>query len=262
MAGNIMQLAVFAIVTILGGVSSHTYHLGTCPKVEAMDDFQMSKFLGIWYVVQKTSTGSSCLANNYTVDHESGGYLLEQTSQHLILGLTSLDHTYRYTGKLSVPRPNVPAKMQVNFPLSVAGSATYTVFATDYENYAGIFTCQKLTFAHRQSASILSRKRTLEKQYVDKLRNKLSSYGIDPFDLSIIDQSGCPTEEGVNINIDSNTFSAGSIAGVVRTAGDKLGDGIETLASGAKTVYHTVQNKRDREELSSGATSNEAEWLP
>ena len=53
--------------------------------------------------------------------------------------------------------------------LGVAGSAAYTVFATDYDNYAGIFTCQKLTFAHRQSATILSRRRDLDKIYLDKV---------------------------------------------------------------------------------------------
>jgi hypothetical protein len=41
---------------------------------------------------------------------------------------------------------------------------------TDYDNYAGVFTCQKLAFAHRQSASILSRSPNLDKIYMDKVR--------------------------------------------------------------------------------------------
>jgi len=41
---------------------------------------------------------------------------------------------------------------------------------TDYNNYAGVFTCQKMAFAHRQSASILSRLPNLDKVYVDKVR--------------------------------------------------------------------------------------------
>jgi hypothetical protein len=41
---------------------------------------------------------------------------------------------------------------------------------TDYNNYAGVFTCQKMAFAHRQSASILSRLPNLDKMYVDKVR--------------------------------------------------------------------------------------------
>lgn len=55
------------------------------------------------------------------------------------------------------------------FP-GVAGSATYTVMATDYTKYAAVFTCQKLAFAHRRSATILSRTKELDRIYVDKVR--------------------------------------------------------------------------------------------
>lgn len=55
------------------------------------------------------------------------------------------------------------------FCKGVAGSASYTVFATDYDIYGAIFTCQKLAFANRQSATILSRKKTLDKMYLDKV---------------------------------------------------------------------------------------------
>lgn len=40
---------------------------------------------------------------------------------------------------------------------------------TDYDTFAGIFTCQKLAFAHRQSATLLSRTKDLDKLYVDKV---------------------------------------------------------------------------------------------
>lgn len=145
--------------------------------------------LGLWYVIQKTSTGSSCLVYNYTRGEEPGEYTIEQNSQHFALGLTPLKHQYRYVGRLTVPEPATPARMTVKFPLStalfystfekkniiwiffsgVAGDASYTVFSTDYENYAAIFTCQKIAFSHRQSISILSRHKTLDKMYLDKV---------------------------------------------------------------------------------------------
>lgn len=53
--------------------------------------------------------------------------------------------------------------------LDPIGESDFTIFMTDYETYAGIFTCQKLTFAHRQSATLLSRTRDLDKLYVDKV---------------------------------------------------------------------------------------------
>lgn len=141
---------------------------------------------------------------------------------------------------------------------------------TDYDNYAAIFSCQKLTgVAHRQSVSILSRTRSLDKLFVDKIRSRISSYGIDPFDLSIINQKDCPkdTDEGVNINIDDDTFSAQSVAGVVRKAGEKIGDGIEYVATGAKNLYNKASDKLEESHQTTDKSGKvlqhpDSEWLP
>ncbi|XP_016839918.1 apolipoprotein D isoform X2 [Nasonia vitripennis] len=226
---------------------AHSYHLGACPVVEPLAGFQMSRFLGIWYVVQKTSTASKCITYNYTRGDEPGEYSITQDSDIPILGLTSLKHEYHYTGALSVPEPSVPARMTVRFPLSVAGSASHVVFATDYENYAGIFTCQKLAFAHRQSATILSRTRDLDKAYIDKVRAKLSSFGVDPFDLSIITQTNCPRgNNSLDVNVDPHTFSAENIGSVVRKAGEKIGDGVEWIGHQGSKVYHKIAGTEDK----------------
>ncbi|EFA05391.1 apolipoprotein D [Tribolium castaneum] len=259
-------LAGLALLAGFWGCDGHTYHLGGCPNIEPMPAFSMKKMLGIWYVVQKTSTASTCITYNFTETEEPGEYLLEQTSQHFVLGLTPLKHEYHYTGRLSIPDDAVPGRMKVRFPLSVAGSASYTVFMTDYDTYAGIFTCQKLGFAHRQSATILSREKTLEQIYIDKIRSKLAAANIDPFDLSIISQKNCPKgENGTNINIDDETFSAHSVAGVIKKAGEKIGDGVEYVAGGAKKVYNKVAENigDDKDEKSKLVTINpNAEWLP
>lgn len=76
-----------------------------------------------------------------------------------------------------------------------------------------------------------------------QLRNKLASYNVDPFDLSIINQSGCPKEgedAGLNIHIDPDTFSAQSIGSAVRRAGSAVGDGVEKAVGGIKKVGNAV----------------------
>lgn len=253
-------------------VQAHSYSLGTCPMVEPATDFKMDRMLGIWYVIQKTSTGSSCIIYNFTRLPEPDEYQIEQISQHFALGLTPLEHEYHYTGHLTVKDPSVPAKMTVRFPLSVAGSAAYTVVMSDYENYAAIFTCQKLAFAHRQSTTILSRQKTLDKLYVDKIRQRLASFNIDPYELSIISQKNCPTknESAVNIGIDGETFSPKSIGNVFKKAGEKIGEGVEYISEGAKKVYHKVTDDDDvpqpanvRPDSGKYVTMNpQAEWLP
>ncbi|KZC13376.1 PREDICTED: apolipoprotein D-like [Dufourea novaeangliae] len=253
---------------------AHTYHTGACPLVEPMQGFQMNRFLGVWYVIQKTTTASKCITYNYTRGEEPGEYVITQDSDHPILGLTPLKHEYHYTGELSVPEPSIAARMQVRFPLSVAGSASHVIFATDYDNYAGIFTCQQVAFIHRQSATILSRRRDLDMSYVEKLRQKLSNFGVSPYDLSIISQTGCPKGNNtLDINIDPNTFSAENIGNVVRKAGQKLGDGVQYVASAGSKVYHKLtgneqKNTSSRPEentraaITGGYETNEVEWIP
>ncbi|XP_034192501.2 apolipoprotein D-like [Osmia lignaria lignaria] len=252
---------------------AHTYHMGACPVVEPMQGFQMSNFLGVWYVIQKTSTASKCIIYNYTRGEEPGEYIITQESDHPVLGLTPLKHEYHYTGELTVPEPSTQARMQVRFPLSVAGTASHVVFTTDYDNYAGIFTCQKLAFAHRQSATILSRRRDLDKSYVDKIRERLSYFGVDPYDLSIISQTGCPQGNNtLDINIDPHTFSAENFGNVVRKAGEKLGDGVQWVASTGSKVYHKIAGSEEksttkpadntRSNINKDYETNEVEWIP
>lgn len=69
-------------------------------------------------MIQKTSTGSTCLYYNITKGEEPGEYHIEQVSKHVVLGITPLKHIYKYTGTLTRPDPTVPAKFEVKFPLS------------------------------------------------------------------------------------------------------------------------------------------------
>lgn len=147
------------------------------------------------------------------------------------------------------------------------------MFATDYDSYAGIFTCQKLAFAHRQSATILSRRRELDKSYVDKIRERLSYFGVDPYDLSIVSQTGCPQGNNtLDINIDPHTFSAENIGNVVRKAGEKLGDGVQWVASTGSKVYHKIAGSEEkgttkpddntRANINKDYETNDVEWIP
>lgn len=75
------------------------------------------QFLGKWYGIQKTSTGSKCLIYNFTKTEEPNVYKIEQVSEHPVLGLVH-DNNYHYTGTLKADIESVPAKMTVKFPLS------------------------------------------------------------------------------------------------------------------------------------------------
>jgi len=213
---------------MLASVNSHTMGLGSCPRVQPMKGFNMNKMLGEWYVIQKFATSSSCMKYNFTQGTD-GKMRLVQTRQHFVLDTIGVDHIYTYTGVLSIPDNDDRGRMRVKFPLNVAGDADLTIFATDYDNYAGMLTCQKILFGHTKCGTILSRKPTLEKSIVNQLRQKLEEDGVDPEDFSIVDQSNCIKQEQANFNlkIDDKTFSAGNVAGVVKKVGGVVGAGVE-----------------------------------
>lgn len=191
--------------------------------------------------------------------------MIQQLSQDYLIGLAPVSHRYSYTGELEVKDTDVPAKMTVKFPLNILpGDAIFKVFMTDYENYGAIFSCQKLPGSHRQSATILSRTKDMDKAYVDKIRTRLQSSGVDPFDLSIINQSNCPSlaqETKINVDITPDTFSSQNIGSWVRKAGEKIGDGVEWTVDKAKKVYTKVTGSSTNER-SSKLTEEKPIWMP
>ena len=222
----------------------------------------------MWYAIQKTSTASECVIYNIS-QVEPGQYLIQQLSQDYLIGLAPVAHRYSYTGELEVKDSDIPAKMTVKFPLNVLpGDAMFKIFMTDYENYAGIFTCQKLPVAHRQSATILSRTKDMDKAYIDKIRSRLNGYGVDPFDLSIVNQGNCPSlggETKINVDITPETFSAQNIGSWVKKAGDKIGDGVEWTVDKAKKIYSKVSGGSEDTITQRAGKLTEAEkpiWMP
>lgn len=147
---------------------------------------------------------------NVSMSDEPGKFLIQQISQNYLFGLASLRHKYSYTGELEMEQYGIPGNMKVQFPLNPIGASKFTVFSTDYENTAGIFTCQALPFIHRQSASILSRTREISTSDIQKLRTQLVANGVETMDLKTINHHNCPEllADGISININPDTFSA------------------------------------------------------
>jgi len=282
-------LSMMAVLMLhIAPSSSHTMGLGSCPRVSPIKDFDMDKFMGEWYVIQKFATSSSCMKYNFTRGSDEKLRLI-QTKQHFVLDKIGVDHIYTYTGVLNIPDQDNAARMRVKFPLNLAGDAEFLVYMTDYENYAGIFTCQKILFGHTKSATILSRKPTLDKAVVNQLRQRLEEEGVDPSDFSEVDQAKCITKDDANFNvkIDDKTFSGGSVAGVVKKIGgaiksgideasDAVGSGIAQAANITTGIINSLDKNKDDIMQSSPAPDkklndlldnakpqdNDAEWLP
>lgn len=240
-----IRIAFLLLTWMASEINCHSYFLGACPKVEPVADFNMTRFLGRWYVIQKFSTASSCWTYDFLKNSTDGSLKIVQSRDHVVLDTVGLDNNYRYTGSLDIPDPNRPGEMRVRFPLSVAGKADYVVFATDYDNYGAIYSCQSILFGHRRSASILSRTQTLSPMYVTKVRTKLESFGVDPHDFSIITHTDChtlPSTSVLNVGVDGSTLSATIVLNVVKDVGTAVVKGVVVAAEGVENIYNRVAN--------------------
>ncbi|XP_044739219.1 apolipoprotein D-like [Chrysoperla carnea] len=237
----------------------HSYKFGSCPTIKPVPNFEIEKFLGTWYIPRKTATGSHCLVYNFNRTDDPNEFLVDQYSQHFVLGHTPVSHLYQYEGRMNILDQYNPALMAVRFPMNVAGNASYIVFYATESNsfgitdnslsknnryeFAALHTCQKTAFLHRQSTTILSRTKEIDSDRLNQILDLMKKYGINPYDLSIIPQTNCPnyfngTENNlVNIKIDDQTFTAKSAANVIRKVGYKLGDGIEFSGKITASLY-------------------------
>jgi len=258
------RATVLALVcALVAAAAGHTYHTGSCPAYVAQKDFDMSKFLGDWFVYQKTSSSAKCLVNNYALDAERPGvYRLEQSSAHAVLGLTSRDGRWRYNGELTL-RENATSKadLQVKYSLN-PGSAAYTVLLTDYDNYAAIVSCQDLPIGYRVSATVLSRKRTLDNRLAEKAREALAKNGMETESLTVLQQGEeecAPPKPGEGFH------------GAVHRAGDVINQGVQAVKDGAVKLFNKVRGQNGSAESMEANNINytinlgadkDAEWLP
>lgn len=254
-----MILLIVAVLAVIQGFSCHVYRLGACPTVDPFPEFDVSKFLGRWFVIQKFSTASSCWTYDFLKNDTDNSFRIEQSREQFLLDTLGYDHTYKYIGTLDLPDPERPGALRVRFPMSVAGKADYIIFSTDYENYAGIYSCQPLLFGHRRTASILSRKPTLDQVFINKVRSKLDSFSVDPHDFSIISQKNC-AHSNRTISVDPDTFSAPSIGNAVKTVGDAIGNGVKVVADSVGGFVERFGN-RSSNIASERNPDFDAEWF-
>merc|ERR1712098_96582 len=199
-------------------VMCHEYYPGECPKIPPMDNFDWSQFAtGQWFITQKFATRSTCLTYEFTTD-ELGFKEITQRRQLPHSEKIGLDHEYKYTGKLYAANEEIPAKMNVRFPLNPIGAASFVVMDTDYSTYGLICTCQDIDLlfaaAHRLSCSILQRSpeedseitNRLKKQVDEQLNN--SAHDFDP-----IKQTGCEHDREKTWVIDPSKILGGAAGG-------------------------------------------------
>uniref|UniRef100_A0A5F4W681 Apolipoprotein D n=2 Tax=Callithrix jacchus TaxID=9483 RepID=A0A5F4W681_CALJA len=181
-------LLLFALAGLFGAAEGQTFHLGKCPTPPVQENFDVNKYLGRWYEIEKIPTTfekGRCIQANYSLMENGNIRVLNRELRH--------DGTVnQIEGEATQVNLTEPAKLGVKF-FWLMPSAPYWVLATDYENYALVYSCTNLIqLFHMDYAWILGRNSYLPPETVGFLKNILTSNNISVDKMTVTDQVNCP----------------------------------------------------------------------
>lgn len=177
---------VLALPLMLTTVSSQTFHWGPCPTPMVQPNFELPKYLGKWYEIEKLPASferGTCIEANYSLRPDKTIKVL---------------NVQKYKGKVRtiegtaiVQDLREPAKLGVSFSYFTPYSP-YWVLSTDYNTVSLVYSCTDvLRLFHVDYAWILSRTRTLLPETVYHAKEIFARDNIDVSKMVPTDQHGC-----------------------------------------------------------------------
>ncbi|XP_004578301.2 apolipoprotein D [Ochotona princeps] len=164
------------------------FHMGKCPSPPVQENFDVHKYLGKWYEIEKIPASfekGSCIQANYSL-MESGN--IKVLNQELRTDGT----VNQIEGQATQSNLSEPAKLGVKF-FKLMPTAPYWVLATDYENYALVYSCTTIIWLfHIDYVWILGRNRSLPPDTVAHLKEILTANNINIKKMTVTDQVNCP----------------------------------------------------------------------
>ncbi|XP_063222830.1 apolipoprotein D-like isoform X2 [Bacillus rossius redtenbacheri] len=153
------SLALLA-TACLCGVDAQIPGIWRCPDYAPQQNFEMNKFAGRWYEVERTfalsEAGSRCASTNYTVVDDGRIVVANEQVNRVTNVKRVLEGEVKYAtrageAKLTVTYPNV-----LNL---IPYETTYSVLGTDYDSYAVVWSCFNAGIANMQNVWIMTRER-------------------------------------------------------------------------------------------------------
>jgi len=210
-----MEFCLVVLVGLVGNAASHSIGLGSCPVIDPLENFNVDKFLGTWYVIEIFGRHTKCMT--LTFEQKSNTSLsVTQAMEFYMLDRVNIDYAHTNTGTLEITEKTDPSEMTVRWPDNIAGSATFNIVDTDHSGYALIVECQKLLFMSRTNAVILSREPFLKLAVKQKLQGKINTMGLDASDFSAMKHENCIRPEDSDVDLDFIRDQAFNVFGFVQ----------------------------------------------
>ncbi|XP_068566337.1 gamma-glutamyl hydrolase-like [Cebidichthys violaceus] len=192
-------MKAFQVLLVLlltaAAADGQSFHAGKCPQPPVQEDFDVMKYLGTWYEIEKLPAvfeRGKCNQATYSV-------LADGTVKVRNEELLSNGKRNSIEGVARVKNSSQPAILGVSFFKGVP-DGPYWVLSTDYQSYSLVYSCTDHFLFHVDFAWILARTRVSTEDVISRLRDKLASAGVDINRLTVSNQSGCERTKGKRNN--------------------------------------------------------------
>ncbi|XP_015605999.1 apolipoprotein D isoform X2 [Cephus cinctus] len=166
-----------------------------CPKVKAIRNFDISEFLGSWYIVQYYASSEEALAYRCMRAELSVSPEKAEVTMNFTYSFTDDPINEQLVGNITwkIPSPDLPAHwVHAEFPYE--GVYNTYVLDSDYKSWALLMHCAEKSKSPRYLSSfIMSREMNLGINVISYLREKLPRYDIDLEYMFPMEQGNCST---------------------------------------------------------------------
>ncbi|XP_072749107.1 apolipoprotein D [Anoplolepis gracilipes] len=188
-----IALLVGLLVSASGGVWKRREDKTKCPKVKGIRNFDISEFLGLWYIVQYYASSEEalvyrCMRAELSVSPENA-----EVTMNFTYSFTDDPINELLVGNITwkIPSPDLPAHW-IHAEFSYEGVYNTYVLDSDYKSWALLMHCAEKSKSPRYLSSfIMSREASLGANVISYLREKLPRYDIDLEYMFPMDQTQC-----------------------------------------------------------------------
>uniref|UniRef100_A0A8C2XAQ8 Apolipoprotein D n=1 Tax=Cyclopterus lumpus TaxID=8103 RepID=A0A8C2XAQ8_CYCLU len=182
---NFHVKVLLALLTAAAAAHAQSFHPGRCPQPSVQEDFDVTKYMGTWYEIEKLPAvfeRGKCNQATYSLRPDGTVKVLNADFYHIWLKVRNT-----IQGVAKVKDSSKPAILGVSF----FKDGPYWVLSTDYRSYSLVYSCTDYFLFHVDFAWILARTRVLTEDVMSRLRDTLSSAGVDVNRLAASNQTGC-----------------------------------------------------------------------
>ncbi|XP_057364420.1 apolipoprotein D-like [Daphnia carinata] len=169
---------------------------GACPKLDVVRDFDLHRYLGLWYEIESYpavfSSFASCTTANYSLLPDGNVRVINRSFNTSSKGFDMVDGTARLIEPLKRE-----AKLGVVFPGNrfsrpVPADGNYWVLSTDYVNYSVVWSCETFNGKSFQFLWHLNRHRQPSQSALAFVGHRIDSFGLERKFLQTTEQRNCP----------------------------------------------------------------------